>query len=189
MNIEEKAEEADNVLDIGAGDRPVHEEAYTVDRSEEYDPDMVHDMKNPEIPLNELYHGHFDLVVLRDVVEHLPLEPGYLDALMQELERLTPAYGKVYIRVPHFSGAEAAGDWQHSRNGFSASEFHLNYIDSRFSVEERKIRFAKRKLLPWNYVLEPIANKFPWFYEHTPLKVFPAKNVEFLLKKRIEVQK
>lgn len=175
---EELVKKAESILDIGSADNPVCNDADTLDRVADFGPDYVHDLSDLPLPVPS---NEYDLVVMKDVQEHLSTEAEYLDQLFQELQRILTENGRVYIRVPHYSGPEAAGDVQHTRTGYS-SEFNVDYVDAYFSIEDVRIRFAKRKLLPWNYLIEPLANINPWIWEHRPIGRFPAKNIEVVLK-------
>ena len=167
------------VLDIGSGDDPVPG-ADTLDRMENFDPDIHQDLTELPLPIDD---DRYDLIIMKDVLEHLPTAAEYLDRLFSELERILKPHGSIYIRVPYYKGAEAAGDIQHARNGYS-SQFHLEYVNTDLEVTSNWIVFAKgRKFLLFNKLIEPVANAAPDIWEHTPLASwFPAMNLEMELR-------
>lgn len=159
-------------LDIGAGDDPVPG-ADTLDRLECFNPDIHHDLTDLPLPIED---NQYSRIYLKDVLEHLPTDPEYLDCLFQELERILESGGSIYIRVPYYTSSAGAGDIQHTRTGYS-HQFHLDYVDTDLQVTEKHIKFRDG----WfGQVLEKFANRHPIFYERTLglSHVFPGVNLE-----------
>ncbi len=98
----------------------------------------------------------------------------------------------MFIQTPHRSSQNWT-DGTHKRlAGLDTIKFYYTeegpysyYSNSRFNQEKVKITFRKRKMLPWNYLIEPIINinrLTKEFYEESFLcRLFPALNIEFHL--------
>lgn len=102
--------------------------------------------------------------------------------------------GKLYIESPHLStlnwhdpthkrlvGSETAYKYFTEDGDFSY------YTDAEFEVENVRINFAKRKLYPWNYLVEPLVNlsqTSQQIFEQTFLsRLFPAESIQMTLRK------
>lgn len=166
---------SNKVLDIGAGDSPYSKSADTLDRFQKYNPDIQRNLEKLPLPIED---SSYDLIVLDNVLEHLPNEAKYLDSLFQEFERILTDEGEVLIKVPYYLSPGAAGPATHTSNGYSY-QFSVNHIDTGLKVKSKKLFVPKRKkLLYLGYILEPVANSFPLFYEHFLNNVLPARELE-----------
>jgi len=124
-----------------------------------------------DFPLN-----HYTRVVMKEVLEHLknPVE------VLREVRKIMIVDGLCSITCPHFTSSNLYNDITHYK-GYSWDA--LNYLrDEGFEIVSKEISFGKRYQL-WNYLIEVIANKFPKLYEDTPLRIFPALNMIYVLRK------
>ncbi len=102
--------------------------------------------------------------------------------VVEEFHRILKKGGCLFINIPHFTYTNVWKDLSHKR-GFSyyAFEFFTNNLyyqtHKKFSGMNVKLKFGKSYAL-WNYLIEPIANKWPHLYEDTPLRMFPAMNLD-----------
>lgn len=131
----------------------------------------------------DLPDDYFTHVKAFHVIEHLD-DPKQA---VEEIHRICQDGATVEIAVPHFSGPGAYNDLTHTRSGvgsdfikYFTEDSHYNfYSDARFDVEDITFGFEKRKILCWNYVVEPIVNQLPpQVYEKTFLhNLFPCREV------------
>ena len=146
--------------------------------------DVVWDLNKLPLPFQD---EQFDEILAYSILEHVDYIP-----LMNELHRILKPRGLIKIRVPHFTFVEAYADPTHI-NHFSYLTFFYftkdlkrDYPFSNFSNFGGKITFQKRIIFFWNYFLEIFVNLGNWtrkLYEKTPLRIFPAANLEVWLKK------
>ena len=148
--------------------------------------DVCHDISQLPLPFPDT---EFEEILCKDVLEHVEYIP-----ILGELYRILKPGGRLEIRVPHFTSKDAFSDPTH-RKFFTSHTFryftveHLRSYYTEFlfsSLQSVVIRFDKRILYPYNYMLEPIVNssaKFQNFYEGSPLRTFPATNLEIVLVK------
>lgn len=152
--------------------------------------DVVHDLENYPWPF---FDEEFDAVLAKDVLEHLT----NLVKAMKEIHRITKPGAKIIITMPHYSSYSVWLDPTHYRpvsydtltyfckdkksNFYELEGVHYDSYSFKFSSIERKILFSKGFHF-WNYLVEPLANKFPYVWEHTFLKsLFPAENMLVVL--------
>lgn len=148
--------------------------------------DVVHDVESLPLPFAD---GAFTEILCKDVLEHVDLIP-----VMGELHRLLQPGGTLHARVPHFNSKYAYADPTH-RNVFTAQSFRYftasharsYYFGFSFArLDTVRITFEKRTIYPYNYLLEPLVNLSPEsqnYYEGSPLRLFPAFNLEVTLVK------
>jgi SAM-dependent methyltransferase len=134
----------------------------------------------------------FSEIYADNVLEHLE---NFIP-IMQELHRILKKNGKLFIKVPHYLSHDAWAHPQHTR-AFSIDTFDFfvkgtrrNNIDGRcfdfsFSNIKRRIIFEKglNPLNFINYIIEPIFNLFPEFYERSWLSMFPCSSIDVEIKK------
>lgn len=171
-------------LNLGAGKLNVREGYTNLDMTKYPNIDVVCDLNKLPLPFED---NKFDEILAYSILEHVNYVP-----LMDELYRILKPEGIIKIRVPHFTYVEAYADPTHI-NHFSFLTFFYftkdlkrEYSFSKFSSFGGKITFQKRLILPWNYLIEWFVNLGEWskkLYEKTPLRVFPAANLEVWLKK------
>jgi SAM-dependent methyltransferase len=141
--------------------------------------DIVHDLNTYPWPFASATVSE---VAMHQCLEHLTDH----NRAMKEIHRILRPGGRAIISVPHFTWQLAYADPTH-RHFFAYPTFFYyardcGYFDFRFSTCKVRLVFGKRLSL-WNYLLEPIANWFPTFYEQSPLRVFPALIIEASLVK------
>jgi ubiquinone/menaquinone biosynthesis C-methylase UbiE len=148
---------------------------------------MILDIDNLPWSLDE---NSFDHVLARDVIEHC----ASTVAVASEIQRILKVGGTAMIQTPHFTSRGAYLDPTHVRP-YSIESFHFlvaghprSYYTTRpFSrVVSCKIRFDRSWKLFWNRPLEFLVNfnlRTQRFYEQSPLRFFPAMNIEVELMK------
>ncbi len=146
--------------------------------------DVVHDLNKFPYPFRD---NRFEEINAFNILEHL----DDINKVMKEIYRILKPGGIIRIIVPHFSSYGVWLDPTHKRcfaydtfSYFCTPEFNFyrlrgqsHYYDFRFRSIKRKILFSKG-LHVWNLIISPIANAFPYFYEHTGFRnLFPAENL------------
>jgi predicted SAM-dependent methyltransferase len=137
------------------------------------------------------YEDSFIEIIAQDIIEHTT-NP---EKVIIECARILKKDGKLYIRVPHFTFRNSFDDITHKKQ-FSITTFN-NFVKKInqpkqgelygfrvFKDITRKIGFEKRPVFFWNYILEWFVNINDFtqnFYERTPLRIFPATNIEVIL--------
>jgi SAM-dependent methyltransferase len=161
-------------LNLGSGGIPC--EGYVnVDKSASAPKvDIVHDLDQYPWPFGT---EAVDEVLMSHCLEHLIDH----NRAMKEIHRILKKGGIARITVPHFTWQFAFHDPTH-RHFFGYNTFFYyardcGYFDFRFSSCKSRITFGKTYSL-WNYILEPIFNRFPNVYEQSPLRMFPALTVD-----------
>lgn len=148
--------------------------------------DIIHDLTSLPLPFdNEM----FDEVLCKDVLEHFDYIP-----VLKDIQRILKPGGKLYIQVPHFTSQDAYADPTHQRF-FSIHTFHYfididprsYYFDFHFSsIEKIHITFLKMPSQFYNHLIELLVNqnkKTQNYYEKSPLRFFPAWNLNVVLVK------
>lgn len=143
--------------------------------------DIVSNISKEKLPFQD---NDVDEVVCIDILEHVDLIFA-----MREIHRVLKPNGKLSLRVPHFTSANNYIDPTHVRM-FSARTFKFftkkslhdrdYYFDFAFSsIQELKITFQRRYFfISW---LANRSDKFNAVYEDSPLRIFPAGNLEVVL--------
>ncbi len=173
-------------LNLGCG-RDIRTDCVNVDAISLPGVDIVHDLRKLPLPFPD---GRFEKIYCLSVIEHIP---DYI-SLIRDLHRLLEDGGLLHLRVPHFSAAIAYEDPQHVRYFTSATfDFFTKahpknyYFDFAFErVDRKRITFTKSIYYPWNFLLETVANISELtqrYYEKSPLRIFPAEEVEAVLVK------
>lgn len=171
-------------LNIGCG-KDIREGWVNLDRAGLPGVDVVHDVQVLPLPFGD---RTFDEILCKDILEHVDYIP-----LLKDIHRILKANGKLAIRVPHFTSKDAYGDPTH-RNLFTVHTFryfteeHLRsyYFDFAFAKLTARIQFDRRPMYFYNYFLEPFVNlneRTQNYYEGSPLRLFPATNIEIQLEK------
>ncbi len=123
-----------------------------------------------------------DEVLMDHVIGHL--ESPTL--VLKELHRILKKNGKIIVKVPHFTcGMAYWGDVRkhffsyYAFKRYEKGQKRSYYFD--FDFKKIKIRFDFQKkpflLFFYNYLIELIANKWPYAYENTFLRVFPCRTL------------
>jgi len=172
------------ILNLGAGKLDIRNDCVNLDMVNYPHIDVVWDLNKLPLPFKD---NEFDEILAYSILEHVNYVP-----LMEELRRILKQGSKVKIRVPHFTFVEAYADPTHI-NRFSYLTFFYftkdlkrEYPFSTFSKFGGEITFQKRIIFLYNYFLEWFVNLGDWskkLYEKTPLRIFPAANLEVWLVK------
>jgi len=127
--------------------------------------DIPHDVETMPLPFET---GSVDEVLCLNVLEHVNLIP-----VVKELHRVLKPGGRLIAEVPHFSSGAMYMDPTH-RNFFSTATFQFftkdsprpYYFDFAFErIECQVLHFPKRRLLPFNGMVERLVNRSAWFRE------------------------
>lgn len=108
----------------------------------------------------------FDLVYSSHNLEHI--DPKKLVFVLEEIWRVTKPQGQIIIKGPHFSGAGAATNPTHLRQGFSSQLF--NY----FISENEYPNYGKISFKIKNIKLKKLGNKNPVWSLFTSIITFCA---------------
>lgn len=149
--------------------------------------DRVVDLSNFPWPLAD---QAFEFVLAKDVLEHCQNQV----LVLEEIWRILQPGGTLRVQVPHFTSRGAHLDPTHLHS-YSVETFdyfvvghqRAYYTSTPYSgIDERRITFDTCGKLSWNKVLERFVNASRTAqraYESTPLRIFPAMNVEVILRK------
>ena len=164
-------------VDLGAGDVIRVPGAIRTDHARHVQPDVVLDVERP-LPFAD---GSLERVFCYDVVEHVERIP----ALLAEIHRVLRPEGTLFITTPHFSCANSFTDPTHRHHfgwrsfDYFTEEHALRYYSSaRFRITHRTIRFHGGLV---DAAIRRIATRWPDFYEHRLVWMFPAWYLEFEL--------
>lgn len=143
--------------------------------------DLIYDLDVFPYPFKD---SSADYILCRSVLEHLK---DYISAL-KEMHRILKSGGMIEIFVPHFSCANAFADPTH-KHFFAYKTFDYfcglargYYFDFKFKIISKKLLFGKKYAL-WNYLIEPLANRFPSIYESTIIRIFPCMTIRAIMEK------
>lgn len=147
--------------------------------------DKVMDLNKFPYPFKNDYA---DEILLDHVLGHLE-KPT---AVMEELHRILKKNGRLIIKVPHFTcGMAYWGDVRkHFFSYYAFKRYETNqkrsyYFNFSFRRIDIKLDFQKSPFLLffYNYIVELIANKWPYVYENTFLRVFPCRTIVAIFQK------
>jgi SAM-dependent methyltransferase len=163
-------------LNLGSG-TDIRAGWVNLDRSALPGVDIVHDIEQLPLPFPS---DSFDYVLCQDVLEHIDYIP-----LLRDIWRIMRTGGTLHIRVPHFTSSNAYGDPTHKRlfnsdtfGFFVAGNSRSYYFDFSFArMEASRIHFGPRAYLLLDWFVN-LSRRTQTFYETSPLRVFPASNVE-----------
>lgn len=145
--------------------------------------DVVHDLNKFPYPFND---NHADVIYLSHVLEHLD-EPI---KVLNELHRILSKGGLLLINVPHYAGNANWVDITHKR-AFAygtlmtlCDEEHCGiYGLKRFKKVKARFGFWRCWYYPWNFVVEPLANLKPIYFEHVFANIFPPFEINYIIEK------
>ena len=166
-------------LNLGAGKLDVREGYVNLDMEKYPGINVVWDLNKLPLPFKD---DQFDEILAYSILEHVNYVP-----LMDELYRILKPEGIIKIRVPHFTYMEAYADPTHINHFAYLTFFYFKkglareYSFCKFSDFRGRITFQRRPLLFWNYFMEWFVNlseNSKKLYEKTPLRIFPAANLE-----------
>jgi hypothetical protein len=114
--------------------------------------------------------------------------------VLRDIHRILTPGGRLVIRTPHFTSRDSYADPTHCRL-FSVETLRFfvrgherdYYFDFSFSkIESMRLGFLKRTPYLYNFLIEWAVNyssRTLNFYERSPLRIFPAANIETILVK------
>ncbi|HPQ70210.1 MAG TPA: methyltransferase domain-containing protein [bacterium] len=186
------------ILDLGCGPHKTPG-AFGVDAYSFAGVDLVHDLNRLPWPLA---NNEYERIVARHIIEHVEDVPAF----MAEIHRVAAPGARVEIVTPHFSNRSAYADPTHKRamsvrafDFFTGGEprelttasiathwlFEHRFVFERFahvppfSRLERRLTFSRifRYLgVTW------LANRFLDFYEFYCAWIYPARDIEVVLR-------
>lgn len=170
-------------LNLGAGD-DIRQNWTNHDQVNGPDIDYAFDLNAIPYPLED---NKFDLVYASHVLEHIDL----IFPCIEEIYRILNMDGLLVIRVPHYSSNCCYLDLSHKHaTGYQtfqqltdANYCRLYGLTKWSSVEFCKLLFVKKWYYPWNYVMQPLANLKPIYFENTLANIFPPFEIVTILKK------
>jgi len=181
------------ILICGVGKNPFNNYPYEVSEKDEYvfldrllfrdfegkGKYVKHDLNQVPLPFE---NKTFDIIFCSHVLEHV----DNLIPLLEDFHRISKPRGKLVIIVPYWLQYGMLNDPTHRRffNYFSfdflAKNLQFSECHYLIKVEYRPL---KRKYMfnRWLKLMEIFANKFPRFYESSPLRyIFSAGSVMFV---------
>lgn len=142
---------------------------------------VVYDLNKLPLPFKD---NSVDYILCSHLLEHINNPINF----MLELHRICKKGAVIDLYVPHFSGFTAYSDLTHIRPGFSYFSFGEKWVNkplyNKFKVE-RKINFTRVNYAWLNYILNPLINLSPIFYERFLCYLIPSTEIKF----RLEVLK
>jgi len=132
-----------------------------------------------KLPFNDDY---FDYVYTEHVLEHVKDLVG----LMSELKRICKPGAIIDIRVPHASAMPAYQDPTHVRfftyltsDYFSKTSF---YDLPKFEIVSKKLNYLVKEMTFLNYIVNPLINISPRYYERLFSGILPCGEVRYRLR-------
>jgi SAM-dependent methyltransferase len=152
----------------------------------DYGANIVFDLNKFPYPIKD---NVYDEIYVSHVLEHLDNPINVLN----ELHRILSDNGILIICVPHYAGNSAWADITHKRSfGYGTliqlkneKYCRLYYLPVFYDVKARMI-FWKRGYYFWNFIIEPLANIVPVWFEHSFSNIFPPFEIRYeLIKKEV----
>jgi SAM-dependent methyltransferase len=164
-----------NKLNLGCG-LDIKNGWINVDRVALPGVDVVHDLEVLPLPFPD---DHFEYILCQDVLEHL----DFVNVL-RDVWRILKTGGVVHIRVPHFTSPNAYSDPTHKKL-FTSDTFRFfvpgersYYFDFLFcTLQNLRIEFGPKAFKPISWMVNR-SDRMQQFYEASPLRIFPAANIE-----------
>lgn len=154
-----------------------------LDQQKDHSVQVVHDLNKFPYPFKK---ESIDIIYMSHVLEHLdrPVK------VINELYRILKKDGMLIIRVPHYAGNSNWIDVTHRRpyavstlKSFMDESFCRLYGAKPFKSVKSRMEFWKYWFYPWNYLIEPLANIKPVYYECVFANIFPPFEVINILEK------
>lgn len=135
-----------------------------IDNDKKYNPDVLHDLNKYPYPFKSKY---FDYVLASHIIEHLDDPVRFIT----EIKRILKTYGILEIIVPHYTNPMAYTPLHKWYFSYKA----IDQITQDMKIIKKEIIFT-----PKYKFMEKVD---PIFYENTPLRIFPAKEIRVIIKK------
>lgn len=176
----EKVTQGRRVLDIGCGNNKFSG-ATGIDFSDVEELDIVHNLEEFPYPIED---NVFEVVLLRNVIEHI----NNIVGLMEEIHRVSERGADVLISTPHFSSLYSYQDPTHVRHMaydsmdyFTDKTKHANfYTNKRFQMKCKMIDFGRS--IPFSYISKQIFKLSSHKYEKHFSFIFPANQLHYHMK-------
>lgn len=170
--------EPQRVLDFGCG-RAKHPGAIGADLNRRSAADVIADLNRLPYPFRT---DSFDLVVCKDVLEHLDNFIG----VVEEICRITRPGGKIYVHAPFASSPDLYADPTH-RRGFVSRSFdyfiegtgasNFRYSDARLKLND--CRYSRPNGFWFDPWVLKWANRHKLKFEGRLLFLYPVSTIEF----------
>lgn len=170
-------------LNLGAGD-DIRRNWFNHDQIDGPGIDCAFDLNETPYPLED---NMFELIYASHVLEHVT----EIFSSLEEINRILKNDGLLIIRTPHYSSNCCYGDLSHRHaTGYQtfqqladADYCRLYRLTKWSSVEFCKLLFTKKWYYPWNYLMQPLANLKPIYFENTLVNIFNPFETVTILKK------
>lgn len=143
---------------------------------------VVYNLDQGHLPFKD---GQFSEVYCRHVLEHLE---GF-SSVVEDIVRILKPGGLLKVESPHCSSPTAYSDPTHRRffsyNTFRyfTEEYVFNfYSRARVEIIQTRLIFGTGRLAAFNWLVNPIVNMAPNFYERFLMWRFPVEAVEYTLR-------
>jgi hypothetical protein len=138
------------VLDLGCGNRAIDNQfqygkVISLDVFPKFNPDILYDLNNTPLPFCD---NHFDIVLLLDVIEHLPKENGI--KLLAEAKRICK--GKLFIFTPLW--------WL--KNDEETNNPKSEYYKNEHNLHQ--CLWKEEELIEFTRILNPLVDKYFFGY-------------------------
>ena len=153
---------------LNLGCNKVYKEGWVnLDIDRNYKADVYHNLNIYPYPFK---NKEFDYILASHIIEHLD-DPA---RAIKEMRRILKDKGELCIIVPHYTNPMAYSP----RHKTFYSYKTIVHICEGMKIKERKLVFTpKYKFMEW------FARRFSVFYENTPLRMFPAKEIRVIMMK------
>jgi SAM-dependent methyltransferase len=160
-------------LNLGAGTN-IRKDCVNLDSVKLPGINKVHDLDKFPWPFKS---NEFDEIYCSHILEHV----SDLTKTMKEMQRICKPGARIKIRAPHFSCGVSYRDPTHKRlfSYFTFDYFtdECFYAPVKFKIISRKLNFTRRAFTFLNYIMNPIINISPLFYERFFCWIFPCAEV------------
>lgn len=146
--------------------------------------DFVVDLRKGKLPFpNNSFDGFYSYHLL----EHLTMEE--IEKLFEEIWRVGKKRATFEFYVPHYTSCSAFYEYhktffrENSFREFTSTESGMYKSKVQFKLVYKRLIFTKEWYQLFNYIIEPLANRFPGIWRNTFLRnLFPADELHFILR-------
>lgn len=144
--------------------------------------DFIVNLKKGKLPFAS---NSFDGFYSYHLLEHLEIEE--IEKLFIEIVRVGKNGSIFEFYVPHYTSCSAFYEYhktffrENSFREFIISEEGMYQSKAKFKLIYKRLIFTKEWYQFYNYLIEPVANRFPGVYRNTFLRnLFPADEIHFI---------
>jgi len=160
-------------LNLGAGTN-IRKDCINLDSIKLPGINKVHDLEKFPWPFK---NNEFDEIYCSHILEHV----SDLTKTMKEMQRICKPRARIKIRAPHFSCGVSYRDPTHKRLfSYFTFDYFTNecfYAPVKLRIISRKLNFTRQAFTFLNYIMNPIINISPLFYERFFCWMFPCAEV------------